>query len=78
MNLGVSPSSRDGVFLVKYADCKCLAVRGANGRGKSFYDGTEMPDDIKVVIAVPIELILPSLTDIKRVQMCPVSSPDRK
>ena len=60
MNPGFQPPG-DAIFLVKCADCKCLAVRGADGRWKSFYDDAELPDVIEVVIPVPFELILPFL-----------------
>jgi hypothetical protein len=78
MNHGIPSSSRDGVFLVKCADCKCLAVRDANGRWKSFYDDAELPDDTEATIAVPIELILPFLPRVKREQLCPAPLPARK
>jgi hypothetical protein len=78
MNHGIPSSSRDGVFLVKCADCKCLAVRNANGRWKSFYNDAELPDDTEAVIAVPVELILPFLPEIKRVQLCPAQSPGQR
>ena len=78
MNPGVSSPSSGGVFLVKCTDCKCLAVRGANGGWKSFYDDTELPDVTEVVIAVPVELILPFLPEIKRVRLCPAPSPAQK
>ena len=75
MNHGVSAPPGDGVFLVKCADYKCLAVRDANGRWKSFYNDAELPDNTEVIMAVPIELILPFLPEIKRVQLCPAPSP---
>jgi hypothetical protein len=78
MNPGVRSPSSDGVFLVKCADCKCLAVRGANGRWKSFYDDAELPADTEAVIAVPVELIMPFLPAIKRARLCPVPSPAQK
>ena len=55
-----------------------LAVRGANGGWKSFYDDAELPADTEAVIAVPVELILPFLPEIKRVQLCPAQSPEQK
>jgi hypothetical protein len=76
MNHVVSCST-SGVFLVKCADCKCLAVRGANGGWKSFYDDAELPDDTEAVIAVPVELIMPFLPEIKRARLCPVPSSAR-
>jgi hypothetical protein len=72
MNPGVPSPSSGGVFLVKCADCKCLAVRGANGRWKSFYDDAELPVGTEAIMAVPVELILPFLPDIKRTRLCPV------
>ena len=78
MNHGVPTPSSGGVFLVKCSDCKCLAVRGGNGRWKSFYDGSDLPDDTVAVVAVPIELILPFLPEIKRVQLCLAPSSDQK
>jgi hypothetical protein len=78
MNHGVTAPPGDGVFLVKCADYKCLAVRDANGRWKSFYDETQLPDDTETIMAIPIELILPFLPDIKRVQLCPAPSPERQ
>jgi len=78
MNHGVPTSPCDAVFLVKCADYKCLAVRDANGRWKSFYDDAELPDNTETVMVVPIELILPFLPAIKRVQLCPAPSPDQK
>ena len=78
MNPGVLSPSSGGVFLVKCADSKCLAVRGANGKWKSFYDDGELPGDAEAVIAVPVELILPFLPEIKRVQLCPVSLHEQK
>jgi hypothetical protein len=78
MNLGVPSPSSDGVFLLKCADCKCLAVRGANGRWESFYDDTELPHAAEAIIAVPVELILPFLPDIKRARLCPVPLPARE
>ena len=74
MNHGVPSSPDDGVFLVKCADYKCLAVRNANGKWKSFYDDAELPGDAEAIIAVPLELILPFLPEIKRVQLCPDQS----
>lgn len=71
MNHGVSPSPVGGVFLVKCADCKCLAVRGANGRWKGFYDDAELPAGTEAVMAIPMELVLPFLPDIKRARLCP-------
>lgn len=77
MNHGVSAPPGDGVFLVKCADCKCLAVRDTNGRWKCFYDDTQLPDDTEAVLAVPVELILPFLPEIKRGQLCPAQSPGK-
>ena len=78
MNHGVPSSPGEAVFLVKCADYKCLAVRDANGRWKSFYNDAELPDNTEVIMAVPIELILPFLSEIKRVQLCPASSPGQE
>ena len=78
MNHGVSAPPGDGVFLVKCAHCKCLAVRDGSGRWKSFYDDTPLPGDTKAVIAVPVELILPFLPEIKRVQLCPAQSSGKR
>jgi hypothetical protein len=78
MNPGVPSPSSGGVFLVKCADCKCLAVRSANGGWKSFYDEAELPADTEAVITVPVELILPFLPEIRRVQLCPAQSPAQK
>ena len=78
MNHGVSSRDNDAVFWVKCADCQCLAVRGAGGRWKSYYNQAELPDNTEVIMAVPIELILPFLPEFKRVQLCPVSSPGRE
>jgi hypothetical protein len=72
----LSPDSE--VFLVKCADYKCLAVRGANGRWKSFYDDAELPRATEPVFAIPAELILPFLPDIQRGRLCPVPLPARK
>ena len=77
MNHG-DPSASGGVFLVKCADCKCLAVRDANGRWKSFYDDAELPDGTRAIIAVPVGLVLPFLPEIKRVQLCPAQSPKQR
>jgi hypothetical protein len=74
MNHGVSSRDNDAVFLVKCADCQCLAVRGAGGRWKSFYNDAELPGNTEVIMAVPIELIRPFLPAIKRMQLCPASS----
>ena len=73
MNPGVSPPLGGGVFLVRCADCKCLAVRDDEGRWKCLYDDTELPVETEVVMAVPIELILPFVPSIKRARLCPVS-----
>jgi hypothetical protein len=78
MNHGVSAPPGDGVFLVKCADYKCLAVRDANGRWKSFYNDGQLPEDTETIMAIPIELILPFLPDIKRVQLCPAPSSAQK
>jgi hypothetical protein len=75
MNHGVSPPPGGGVFLVQCADCKCLAVRGANGRWQSLYDDIELSDDTKPVMAIPVELILPFLPALKRARLCPVRLP---
>jgi len=48
---------------------------GANGRWESFYDDTELPHAAEAIIAVPVELILPFLPDIKRARLCPVPLP---
>ena len=74
MNPGFPPSS-DAIFLVKCADYKCLAVRHANGKWKSSYDDTALPDDAEVVVSVPLELVLPFLPDFKRERLCPVRLP---
>jgi hypothetical protein len=71
MNHGVFPPPGDGVFLVNYEDCKCLAVRGAGGRWKGFYDDVELPGGTEAVMAIPIELVLPFLPAIKRARLCP-------
>jgi hypothetical protein len=71
MNHGVFPPPGDGVFLVKCADCKCLAVRGPNGRWKGFYDEAELPDGTEAVMAIPAELVLPFLPAIQRARLCP-------
>ena len=73
MNHGVSPPRCGGVFLVKCADCKCLAVRNEDGGWKCLYDDTELPVDTEAVLAMPVELILPFLPSIKRARLCPVS-----
>lgn len=73
MNPGVSPPLGGGVFLVRCAGCKCLAVRNNDGRWKCLYDDTELPVDTEAFIAVPIGLILPFLPSIKRARLCPVS-----
>ena len=75
MNHGVSSSPGGGVFLVKCADCKCLAVRGPNGRWRGFYDDVELPDGTEAVIAIPIELVLPFLPAIKCARLCPARLP---
>ncbi len=72
----LSPTSE--VFLVKSADYKCLAVRGANGRWKSFYDDAELPRATEPLMAIPAELILPFLPDIQRGRLCPMPSFARK
>lgn len=71
MNHGVSSPPDGGVFLVGCADCKCLAVRSPDGRWKGFYDDAELPGDTQAVMAIPIELVLPFLPDIKRARLCP-------
>ncbi len=78
MNSGVPSPSSGGVFLVKCSDYGCLAVRGANGGWRSFYDDAGLPADTEAVIAVPVGLILPFLPEIKRVQLCPAQSPAQK
>ena len=75
MKPGVSSRDNDAVFLVKCDDCQCLAVRGADGRLKNYYNDAELPDNTEVIMAVPIELILPFLPEFKRVRLCPVSLP---
>jgi len=75
MNHGVSSPPGGGVFLVKCADCKCLAVRGPGSRWRSFYDDMELPDGTDAVMAIPIELVLPFLPDIKRARLCPARWP---
>jgi len=72
MNHGVSSSSATEVFLVKYADCKCLAVRGANRRWKSFYNDIELLGAVEPIASIPFELILPFLPGIKHEQLCRV------
>lgn len=61
--------------MVQCADCKCLAVHGANGRWKCLYDDTELSEGTKAVMAVPIELVLPFLPAMKRARLCPVRLP---
>ncbi len=78
MSDGVSLSPVNEPFLVKCAGYKCLAVRGANGRWKSFYDDAELPDAAEAMFAVPIELILPFLPAIQRGRLCPVPLPARE
>ena len=78
MNHGDPSASNGGVFLVKCADCKCLAVRDANGRWRSFYDDAELPDNTEALMAVPIELVLPFLPAIKRARLCPAQLPAQK
>ena len=78
MNHGVPSPSNGSVFLVKCADCKCLAVRSSNGKWKSFYDDAELPGDAEANIAVPLELMLPFLPEIKRLQLCPTQSLKQK
>jgi hypothetical protein len=77
VNLGAPKRSRsnDAVFLVNCADCWRLAVRGAGGRWESYYSDAELPDNTEVIMAVPIELILPFLPEFKRERLCPVSLP---
>ncbi len=77
MNPGFS-SPEDAIFLVKCVDYKCLAVRGTNGRWKSFYDDTELPDVTEVVVPVPLELVLPFLPDFKRKRLCPARLPGQR
>ena len=78
MNHGVPTSSSGGVFLVKCSDCRCLAVRGGDGRWHAFYDGSALPEDTVAVVAVPVELILPFLPEIKRVHLCPAPASNQK
>ena len=65
----------DAIFLVKCADYKCLAVRGTNGKWRSFYDDAELPEVAEVVISMPLELVLPFLPDFKRGRLCPIRLP---
>jgi hypothetical protein len=78
MNHGISPPPGGGVFLVKCADCKCLAVRGPNGRWKGFYDDAELPGATEPVLPIPIELVLPFLPEIQRARLCPVRLSDQE
>ncbi len=71
VNHGVSSLSGGGVFLVQCADRKCLAARGANGRWRGFYDDAELPGETEPVMAIPFELVLPFLPDIRRARLCP-------
>jgi len=56
----------DSIFLVKCADFKCLAVRGGDGRWKSFYDNIELTGAVEPVMSIPIELVLPFLSEHER------------
>ncbi len=71
MNLGFQPSG-DAIFLVKCTDYKCLAVPGANGQWKSYYDGRDLPDVTEVVISIPFGLILPFLLNARPYRLSPV------
>ena len=78
---GMNPGSSapgDAIFLVKCADYKCLAIHGANGKWKSFYDDTDLLDVTEVVISVPLELILPFLPHSKRDRLCLTPVPAHK
>ena len=77
MNPGLQPTGA-AIFLVKCADYKCLAVRAANGKWKSFYDDMELPDDTQAVMTVPLELVLPFLPDFKRERLCPIRLPAQR
>ena len=77
MNHG-NPSPGNAIFLVQCADYKCLAVRDTNGKWKSLYDDTELPDVADIVISVPLELVLPFLPEFKRERLCPIRLPAQK
>jgi hypothetical protein len=78
MSDGVSSSSGSEIFLVKCAGYKCLAVRGANGGWKSFYDDAELPHVAEPIAAIPFELILPFLDGAGQEQSSPVPLPARE
>ena len=65
MNSGIQTAC-DSIFLVKCADFKCLAVRSADGRWKSFYDDITLTGAVEPVMSIPIELVLPFLSANKR------------
>jgi len=74
MNPG-SQSSGEAIFLVRCADCKCLAVCGPDGRWKNFYDETQLLEVTEVILPVPLELVLPFLPDFKRERLRAVRLP---
>ena len=78
MSDGVSSSSGSEIFLVKCAGYKCLAVRGANGGWKSFYDDAELPHAAEAIAAIPFELILPFLEGAGQERLCPIPAPARE
>jgi hypothetical protein len=66
---------RDSIFLVKCADFKCLAVRGANGHWQNFQNNVELPGEVEAVLPLPVELILPFLSERKREQLLSMPIP---
>lgn len=70
-----NPPTGDTIFLVQCADGKYLAIRGGDGRWKSYHDDADLPDVAAVIIPVPIELILPFLPALKRKRVRVVSGP---
>jgi hypothetical protein len=71
MHLG-SPAKENAIFLVKCADYKCLAVCDPSGKWRGYYNDEELPPDIRVIVAIPPELITPFSRGFKRKQLCPV------
>ena len=63
------------IFLVRCADFKCLAVRGADGRWKSFHDDAKMSGEVEPLVSFPVELILPFLSQRKREQLLSIPVP---
>ena len=78
MSDGISLSTGTGIFLVKCAGYKCLAVRGADGGWKSFYDDAELPRAAEAITAIPFELILPFLEGAEQERLRPIPASTRE